>query len=149
VIRDHVAPNTEPETLFGERVDELRRRATAEGILDPSSASLVEFIDFGEAFAILNRHRGMIPEAFAGAVRALTPAFETAVPIRNRVMHGRPLRADDEDQIARLAQSLVGCDAAFPLTEAVVSRLLEDPSWSPAVEIRSADYGNVLHNLPL
>ncbi len=148
-IREYIAPYVEANTLFSNRVEEMRRRASLDGVLDASTAALVDYADFGDAFAILNRHRGMVPEALATAVRALTPAFETAVPIRNRVMHGRPLGAGDEEHVARLGQSLVELDAEFPLTRTVVAHLVSDPSWTPAVEISSTEYGNILHNLPL
>jgi cold shock CspA family protein/tetratricopeptide (TPR) repeat protein len=148
-IRNYIAPYVEAETLFGERYDELRKRAADDGVLDPTMETLIDYIDFGEAFGTLNRHRGMIPEDLATVVKAVTPAFETAAPIRNRVMHGRPLQSGDEEHIARLGQTLTDTDVSFAVTQHVVARLVEEPDWVPFVDIASASYGEILHNLPL
>ena len=148
-IRQFVSPYVEPDALVGDKIAELRKRAAADGAVDPANDTLVDYLDFGDAFAVLNRHRAMVPEGIATAVRALTPAFEIAVPIRNRIMHGRPLLGADEEQVARLGQSVVDSEAAFVMTRAVVARLVEDASWAPMLEITTTQYGNALHNLPL
>jgi hypothetical protein len=127
----------------------LRRRAAADGVIDPGVDTLVDYLDFGDAFMVLNRRRAMLPEALAATVRSLTPAFEIAVPIRNKVMHGRPLGDTDEEQIAKLGQIVADADPPFPLTRSVVRHLVDDPTWAPLMEISPTPYGNVLHNLPL
>jgi cold shock CspA family protein len=148
-IRQFVAPYHGAESILGEKITEFRQRAVADGLLDPSVEALVDYLDFGDAFALLNRYRGMLPESLGKAVRSLTPAFEVAVPIRNRVMHGRPLLSADEEQVARLGQSAAEREPGFALTRRVVARLAEDPTWSPIMEITPTRYGNALHNLPL
>jgi cold shock CspA family protein len=148
-VRQYIAPYVEPDVALGGKAEELRRRATRDGLVDAGFDVLVDYLDFGDAFAILNAHRGMLPETLGRSVRALTPAFEVAVPIRNRVMHGRPLLASDEEQIARLGQSIAASEPAFALTCGVAARLVEDPGWTPLIDITTTSYGNVFHNLPL
>jgi cold shock CspA family protein/Flp pilus assembly protein TadD len=148
-IRRHVAPNVEAETAIPERLETLRGRARADGIVDASFELLIDYFDFGDAFALLNRYRGLLPEAVGQAIRSLTPAFEVAVPIRNAVMHGRPLRPSDEEQVARLGQAVAGIEVPFSLTRNIVARLVEDPAWAPLIDIETTGYGNALHNLPL
>ena len=148
IIRQFVSQYVDVDTMLGDRGDEIRRRAVADGVVDPSASGLVDYIDFGDAFSILNRHRGMLPEQLATDVRAFTPVFESATSIRNRVMHGRPLQSDDEERIARLGQALAESDVPFLLTRAVAARLIEEPDWRPFINITSTDYG-ILHNLPL
>jgi cold shock CspA family protein len=148
-LRQHVVPYHDASSAFGDRLSQLEQRANRDGHLDPALDALVDYLDFGDAFGLLNRHRGMLPAFLAQAVRALTPGFEMAVPIRNRVMHGRPLRETDEEHIARLGQSVVDVDADFPLTLAVVAHLVDDPLWTPVLDISPSRHGNVLHKLPL
>ena len=126
---------------------ELHGRAIADRVLDPSVSSLVEYLDFGDSFALLNRKRQMLPDDLADTVRSLpsTPGFQAATPIRNRIMHGRPLRDDDEEQVAQLSQAVTDSSSGFRMTEAVVNDLVEDPTWTPLVEISTREYGNVLH----
>ena len=149
LIRANVAPFVDADQLIGDKAEELARRAEAEEVYGASPETLVDYLDFGDSFAILNRHRGMLSEQLGRIVRGCTPAFETAVPVRNRVMHGRPLRTDDEDHVARLAQSAIDADCGFRLTAAVAARLAEDPTWTPAVDVSTHGGENVLHNLPL
>jgi tetratricopeptide (TPR) repeat protein len=148
-IRRYVAPYLEPSDLFGDALPELFRRAERDGVVDAPAAVLVDYIDFGDAFAMLNRRRGMIPDDLGAFVRSATPGFELAVPIRNRIMHGRPLLRHDEEHVAKLGQSISESNVDFPLTRGVARRIVDEPDWVPLVEISSKDYGNVLHNLPL
>jgi hypothetical protein len=148
-IKQYVTPYTAADDAIGNRATEIRRRATADGAIDAGFEVLVDYLDFGDAFSLLNRHRAMLPEPLAHVVRALTPAFEVAVPIRNRVMHGRPLQSSDEEQVARLGQAAAEAEFAFSVTRGLVAHLVDDPSWAPFMEISPVGYGNAFHNLPL
>lgn len=148
LCRQYVTPYVAPETALGQKLPEVRHRAAKDGHIDVALDVLIDYIDFGDAFSLLNQHSAMLPESVAKAVRSLTPAFEVTAPIRNRVMHGRPLLTSDEEQVARLGQAAAKVPE-LALTFRVVSHLADDPTWSPVVEITSTDFGCALHNLPV
>ena len=141
-IRDYLAPYSDADALFGDLSRELHGRAIADRFLDPSASSLVEYLDFGDSFALLNHKRQMLPDDLADTVRSLTLGFQTATPIRNRIMHGRPLRDDDEEQVAQLGQAVTDSRSGFRMTEAVVKHLVEDQTWTPFMgRISTREYG--------
>src|SRR5689334_3027074 len=73
----------------------LKRRNDDEAASD--STALTEYLDLREAYDLLNTHRELLPQELAREVRELTPNLDRLVSIRNRVMHPRPLLAEDSD----------------------------------------------------
>lgn len=137
------------EDLVATIIDKLTERAAHEGLLQPSASTLIDFMDYGDSVPVLNHHRELLPKPIAAAIRDLTPVFETTIQIRNRVVHGRPLRADDQTILIRLVERLVKSPVPAQDTKEVLLRLKEDPAWSPLVEIDTRADSRVLHNLPL
>lgn len=137
------------EELVATIAGKLSERAAQEGLIQPSASTLIDFMDYGDSVPILNRHRDLLPKPIAAAIRELTPIFETTVQIRNRVVHGRPLRTDDQSSLIRLVERLVDSPVPAQDTKEVLLRLEEDPAWSPLVEIDTKAGSRVLHNLPL
>src|ERR1051325_3126925 len=64
-------------------------------VSDPALAELLDFADFGGIVDFLNRHRPKLPSGVAAALGAVAPDLQKIAPIRNRVMHARPLQFDD------------------------------------------------------
>lgn len=56
---------------------------------------LSEYLDLRETYDLLNTHRRYLPEKLAREVRECTVGMDRLVGIRRRVMHPRPLLADD------------------------------------------------------
>jgi LuxR family transcriptional regulator, glucitol operon activator len=52
-------------------------------------------LDLGDKYNILLRERGQFADTDAKYFLGLKTQFDKAVPIRNDVMHGRPLTVDD------------------------------------------------------
>jgi LuxR family transcriptional regulator, glucitol operon activator len=136
-LRRDVAPWNEVDQLFGARLSTIVERAAVEGVHDATSEVLLDYIDFGDGFTLLNAHRATLSDGLAVLVRSLTPRFEAAVGIRNRVLHGRPYRSSDEDDLAALGRALADADAEFPRTAETLQRLERDPNWSPIVELQA------------
>src|SRR5689334_15127324 len=76
--------------------------------VDPNRTSVVEYLDFAEIYNLLNRHRNHLPEAFSRELRELTSNVGHLTSIRNRVMHGRPLRTGDPESLV----SMLNCFSA-------------------------------------
>jgi cold shock CspA family protein len=148
-LTEHVTPSLTREQVFGDRLVDLEARAERDGVFGGSGDALLGFIDFSDGFKLLNTHRALLPRGLAEVVRALTPRFEAAVPIRNRVMHGRPYRSSDENDLVALMAALVDSDAPFPISREVLERLIANPEWSPTVTLEPDHGGACLHNLPV
>jgi len=112
-----------------------------------SLASIADYLDLRPCYDVLNRFRGDLPQALAHEVKSNTVELDRLVPIRNRVMHGRPLRPDDPE----IALSALNHYKSrfWPTTVSVLSRLNSDVLWEPLVNQGPDRSDRVLHNLPL
>lgn len=107
---------------------------------------LSEYLDLREAYDLLNRHRSFLPEELAREIRECTPTMDRLVGIRRRVMHSRPLLADDSDAAPMILNQF--STAHWSETRRILSQLDQDPSWEPLVLLDGNDSA-ILHNLPL
>ncbi|MGP9782176.1 NB-ARC domain-containing protein [Glutamicibacter sp. AOP12-B1-11] len=108
--------------------------------------SIVHYMDLKPAFDALTRSKRSLPAALEEVISKKSADVAALVPIRNRVMHFRPLNMDDPD----VATTLV---LGFPSnywakTAEILQKLNSDPTWEPFVERQDAPYEKTLHNLP-
>ena len=141
-------PFKNADEVFGAKLGALRQRAAEDGVIE-LDVDLSSYVDFHDAFALLNRHDAMLPKHVAKVVKEQTPRLDLFVPVRNRVMHGRPLLPDDPGLTLRLCTDLLDSAAPWPRLAVVTARLGEDPSWAPAIDRLAAPVERVLHNLPV
>lgn len=140
-VLDHMS---EAEALADshERAAE-RRHADA----SDDELSIVEYLDMREAYDILNRHREALPVELARELRHGTPRMDTLVPIRNRVMHGRPLRAGDAEKAVSACREFTS--RFWPTLRDTLDKLGTEPEWEPAFNGSKRRYSDrILHNLP-
>jgi tetratricopeptide (TPR) repeat protein/cold shock CspA family protein len=107
---------------------------------------LTEYVDLREAYDLLNTHRKHLPDELAREVRELTASMDRLVAVRRRVMHPRPLLADDSDAAPMILNQF--CTRYWSETRRMFAQLDEDPSWEPLVTLHESDT-LTLHNLPL
>lgn len=120
----------------------LRRDNDASG----GDALLVDYLDLREAYDLLNAHRRLLPEELGRELRELTSELDRLVPIRNRVMHGRPLAMGDLDVAVSI---LIQFQTQWwKNLDSTLRQLVAQPDWEPAFEVRPPDH-QVLNNLPL
>lgn len=147
-------PGSEPASVIpsGVLADARRRMAnTEDSSSQPSVADLLPFVDFGEALALLNRHKSSLGESLRSQLRDWGQHLEALIPIRNRVAHSRPLEVGDlptvEDLVRNLARNLL-CWANSAET---LARIASNPSSVLDLDIvfRNVDPEVRRHNLPL
>jgi hypothetical protein len=71
---------------------------------------LVDYFDLGDTFQTINANKESFPVHISTHIKSLTSKFESLVPIRNRVMHIRPLDVDDYPSVYSFCNELVGLD---------------------------------------
>lgn len=114
--------------------------------------NLVDYFDLGDTYQFVN---GVpiffVPEVSQG-LRTLTKQFEKIVPVRNRVMHIRPLNVDDLPLVADFCHEISETNFCTwsNLIEAF-SKLNTDPSFVLDLKIPmiDSDQERIPHNLPL
>ena len=119
---------------------------------DPHLALLLNYVDFGDLFALLNRHRLLFPKEIAEKMKSLTPSLERIVPVRNRVAHTRPLHVDDFAVTIDMAGSMISTDRTMWAELAkTTARLESDPSFVLGIHmpVPEQDASFSKHNLPI
>lgn len=135
----------EPSEVFSvaELKDALWRQKQEE---DGTDVPLVHFLDLKPAFDALSRGKNKLPTDLRTTVSESSSAVASLVPLRNRVMHGRPLRMDDPATATTL---LAGFPRKYwPETHRILDRLRHDPTWEPFIERKAVPHEKTLHNLP-
>ena len=85
----------------------LRKRGRDEVYNLQDDLDLLYGLDIGEKFSILLKSKGQMDDAASSYFRGLNNSFSKAIPIRNDVMHGRPLTAEDHSFTYALVNELL------------------------------------------
>lgn len=118
---------------------------------DGSVDDLVEFFDLGDTFQTINANKSDIPQHIVSLIKKKSTRFEHLIPIRNRVMHIRPLNFQDLPYVSVLCEELVKEDETlWENTKTTLTRLQEEPSFVLALDMPLIEQGSLKkHNLPL
>lgn len=112
-----------------------------------ADVSIAEYLDLREGYDVLNRHRDSLPSELARELRSNTVHMDALVPIRNRVMHGRPLQEGDAGSAISATNTFTS--RFWPNTRETLQHIYDDPDWEPAFGATPRHSDKVLHNLPL
>ncbi|MCC5578206.1 hypothetical protein IMZ11_21505 [Microtetraspora sp. AC03309] len=107
---------------------------------------IAHYLFLRQCYDILNRQRAKLPSELAEELRSNTIRMDELVPIRNRVMHGRPLRADDPTNTLSVLRGFT--TRHWRLTQRTLQKLDSDSTWEPAFETLPLPAERILHNLP-
>lgn len=152
LIKDYVV---EESKLPPELLDRAKQRIEKDigGLFeDISFAELVDYFDLGDTFQVINSNKAFFPENIYSPIKQLNKQIESLVPIRNRVMHIRPLNFDDLPNITNFCDQLVGYNSSveWKNVSATLSNIKENPSFVLSLDITKYDDDTVIsHNLPM
>lgn len=141
----YVLDHMDEESALGPNYEKANLRREADG--PGESVSAVQYLDMREAYDVLNRHRESLPAELGRELRQNTPSMDSLVPIRNRVMHGRPLKAGDPETAVSVCRSFQ--TRYWTTLRSILDHLDADPTWEPAFEAQGRRSDRILHNLPL
>lgn len=148
IIEAHLLTTRHDKQILGPAYQQAIRRFESDEHRDVTQTSVVDYLDLGDEIEILQRWRQDLPAQTRYSIEGQSERLATLVPIRNRVVHRRPLLVDDFVTAERVLTQLDrdGFDGV-ELKEALRS-LREEPSWEPVEPIPSIG-GRTLNNLPL
>ncbi|KOT45676.1 ATPase AAA [Streptomyces rimosus subsp. rimosus] len=116
-----------------------------------SVASLVQLLDFADAYEVLSRLKSRLPEDHQATVSRFAPHLSALTQVRNRVAHTRPMEIDDLPTVHDVAKEICASSKSHWSNVCEVLRKLEDdPSYVLGLTISLvADPDNApQHNLP-
>jgi Tfp pilus assembly protein PilF/cold shock CspA family protein len=159
LVLDSLDPQLSMEELFAEN-DELflkmqkRHRDDPESVSEsagPTARDLLAYSDFSDSNQLLQVHRKSLPTVVQNQVGTINATVQALAPIRNRVMHTRPLHFDDLAQtLDRVDELLERNRTLFPHVQTMLKQLQEEPSSVLSLEVpQNSDVEAVSHNLPI
>lgn len=140
----HILDHLSEEAALGPdfaKASELRASSS-----DEEDVPLVHYLYLRQCYDVLNRNRSSLPGELADELRQNTGRMDELVPLRNRVMHGRPLRGEDPTTAASILNSFQ--TRHWTLTHETLRRLAEEVDWEPAFTAVPLPSERILHNLP-
>lgn len=145
IVEHYLLDHREEHAVLNER--EYADAKHRQGI-DPNGedVSVVHYLDIHTCFDVMLRNKADLPFELANELTLNASTFSQLVPIRHRVMHGRPLGAEDPGTTISLLISFGS--RHWRETRQVLDRLGQDPTWEPYFEKLPAPFEKTLHNLP-
>lgn len=111
---------------------------------------LVDYLDLGDTFQIINANPTHLPSHIATFIKKNSRTLEKIIPVRNRVMHIRPLDVEDYPSTSAYCYSLVNDDPTiWNNLHATLEHIEKNPSYVLSLDIKNLDDGYSNHNLPL
>ncbi|HDC4648472.1 TPA: AAA family ATPase, partial [Enterobacter kobei] len=156
-LRDLIKTYIPPETLDNSISSELRVRSKHRfekdlgfAYEDLSAHDLVDYFDLGDTYQIINSNANQIPEHISIYIRKNTKNFDKLIPIRNRVMHIRPLDVEDYPNTFSFCHQLINDEPALwvHLTE-IIDVISKNPSHVFKLDVKNFEDTYKNHNLPI
>lgn len=150
----HLEPQNDVISLLGpERTEKASQRREADRVDVESQATLADLLaytDLQDLWEILNSSRSLLPTDLGQTIKSSTAQLQRLVPIRNRVMHSRPVEFEDLPMTVDLLRELATTiqDKCFSALRETLGRLERDPSFVLGLEIPNLELDDRWHNLP-
>ncbi|MCD2183662.1 tetratricopeptide repeat protein [Rhizobium sp. GN54] len=124
---------------------------------EPSTSPRDDFdllyqLDLGDKLAIVQRLKPHFDQGLRKHLSSKASSLQASVPVRNSVMHGRPLTVAEHATAFALASDLVRSNGFWPILHKALSAYNSDPE---AITRKSITFledpsdGLIFHNLPL
>jgi tetratricopeptide (TPR) repeat protein len=143
-IRDYLLSHRDASDVLGDQYQRASERVNED--TSATDSDIADFLDIRPTFDILSRNRSELPAEIVDDLRQIGPLLGEFAPLRNRVMHGRPLKSGDPDRALVLMNSLAS--RFWVQSVEVLHRLSSEPDWTPLGEVLESPMERVLHNLP-
>jgi LuxR family transcriptional regulator, glucitol operon activator len=152
-LAEHVKPLVQPKNLLSPA---LRDRATDRFLKENSESSpdpreLLDYLDLGEEIQAIRTHDNALDAATRAYIKKYYLGLEAVIPIRNRVMHSRPLEFDDLPRVSDLTAELVKSHRALWANLRTTRKELDrDAEFASSITIPELtdEQERILHNLP-
>ncbi|MBX3561364.1 MAG: cold shock domain-containing protein [Sphingomonas sp.] len=153
LVRHIRALPSEQVTLTDVEREKAGRRVLArmEPHGEATTTDLLQGLDMAEKYDVLLRHKADMAQADRTYFSGIANAFKSIIPIRNSVMHARPLTIEEYSLGFSFAQSLLKAKAYWPMLADNYNEFSKDPVSFTSKSIEFLDDPEdtqVLHNLP-
>lgn len=159
IIKKYVAPFHEDIHFFNDselqlKVIERFKKENPGVDYKNSIEDIVDFLDFGDTFTILKKNSVFLNKQTNDFLNSIFNELVAIIPVRNRVMHTRPLLGGDFAIVYDFISNLKTSDPIDWKATIETRNLIEkDPSYVLTLKFPSISYksqtNRVIHNLPV
>lgn len=157
LITTYIASNFTDLSFLGdnEYVEKIKFRFLKDfpGInVEENILQVVDYIDFQDSYTIILKNKNFVPSLIIEDLKKVTPKLNEIVPIRNRVMHTRPLLVGDFSEVYIFINEIEELrNITWSTTLETKRKIEEDPSYVLTLSIPSFRFQSEEpeHNLPL
>lgn len=152
IIDDLLQESVDTKTFLGTDIyNRTLSRSQKDAYSDKDK--LIEYLDFGDAYQLLNTHKALLEEPLAKILRKVNKKLESLIPVRNRVIHSRPMNFEDYPDIIETSRTLLSHKGdSFSSLRYWYEQIRKDPTSVLNLEVQKY-YGDeensILHNLPM
>jgi len=154
-LREFIKENTSNQNkdiLFNQDLlGKLKSRAKRNDNFEENLNNLIEYLDFGDCISILNKFKSIFPKSFITILEKYSAILEQIIPIRNRVMHSRPLEYHDFPIVSDFMDQLNNDLINWVSTIDIKNKIAKDPSTIFGIKIPEfidVSDDKTLNNLP-
>lgn len=151
-ISTHVLTSkAETQVFHPELLAKLNSRQAKDLYQNDIEDELLNYADFGDKTAILLRELSLLPNTMQKPTKKIVTDLDKIIPVRNRVMHSRPLMYDDHPSVMLVANKIgAGTEPLWKYTVEILRKLKHDNSFLLSLKVipPSTAEEKTLHNLP-
>lgn len=115
---------------------------------------LIDYLDFGDTFIILKKNNEFLKKTASEYLNSIYTTLVSLIPIRNRVMHTRPLLGGDFAAVYDFIANLKHSDPIkWNIALETRNQIEKDPTYVLTLKLPTSTYNSqinqVMHNLPV
>lgn len=148
IIEVHLLTTHHQEQILGSAYAKAAERLARDDDRAITQTNVVDYLDLGDEIEILNRWRNDLPDQTRESLERQSARLGDLVPIRNRVVHRRPLLIDDFANSMKILRQLDKDGFEGIALQEALNHIREDPGWTPVEHIPVIGT-RTLNNLPL
>lgn len=157
IINEYISPNYSDISFLGDEifVEKIKTRFLKEysGLTPENNIiQIVDFIDFQDTYTVILKNKQFVPENIIHELKTISSKLDLIVPIRNRVMHTRPLQVGDFTEVYAFVNEVTDSSVIkWQTTLETKRKIEEDPSYVLTLSIPSFKFNSeeTEHNLPI
>jgi tetratricopeptide (TPR) repeat protein len=153
ILIKFIEPIVPVDKIFAPKIlEKITIRINSQKITGSSftASELTDYLDFDEATQTIQAHENQLPESLVHFLSTHAKRLHELPPIRNRVMHSRPLELEDFATCIDVASLLTSpSEEYFPKTKVITQKLKDSPEFVFGLSIPVPGQEKVCHNLPV
>lgn len=157
-IRKQVVPYFSDLSFFQnqELIDKITERYIKENPgcdIMSNIDDVIDYMDFPDTFTVLNKNNTFLTKEASNYLKEIYKSLEELTPIRNRVMHTRPLLGGDFTTVYNFISELKQNNPInWSITLETKTKIESDPTYVLTLTLPTLEYQKpdqiVIHNLP-